>query len=147
MSNQFAGLNLYTRSFGIAGIHGFDICRSNNSAFITRVVDHQLVALLHRAEMFNGGGIGYTIPDGGVIFLQIGKAVHGGFSFEEVVHCFSFFGSFIPSEAREPYDLIQSRGEIYSGNRRSRSNSKLRTRARARTNTVVAVGIPRSAWD
>src|SRR6266851_1707780 len=86
MSNQFAGLNLYTRSFGIAGIHGFDICRSNNSAFITRVVDHQLVALLHLAEMFNGGGIGYTIPDGGVIFLQIGKAVHGGFSFEEVVH-------------------------------------------------------------
>ena len=50
------------------------------------MVDNKLVALLHVAQVLHRDRVGHAVPDGGLLFLQIGKAVNGRFGFEEIVH-------------------------------------------------------------
>src|ERR1051326_4091317 len=52
------------------------------------MVDDQPVALLHIAQVLHGDGISHSVPDGGLLFLQIGKAVNRGFSLEKILHVF-----------------------------------------------------------
>jgi hypothetical protein len=59
------------------------------------VIDDQFVALFHVAQVLHRHRIGHAVPDGGLFFLQIGKAVNGGLGFEEVEHFF------IPSAASD----------------------------------------------
>ena len=72
--------------------------------------------LCSSAQVLHRHRIGHAVPDGGLLFLQVGKAVNGGFGFEEIVHFF-----FIPSAAvlnprsgaRGPYRCSRIKGSRF----------------------------------
>src|ERR1700739_1873733 len=86
MGNEFASLDSDFGNFGISGINRLNSGRAHGALHIARVIDHQLVTFAHATQVLYRHWIGNTIPDGGLFFLQIGKAVNGGFGFEEVEH-------------------------------------------------------------
>jgi len=85
MGDELPRLDPDLGDLGVSGINRLDGGRSHCALFIARVIDHQLVAFLHVAQILHRHGIGYAVPDGGLLFLQVGKAVDGGFGLEKVV--------------------------------------------------------------
>src|SRR6185369_12134316 len=55
------------------------------------VIDDELVAFLHPGKVPARDRIVHTVPNGGALALQIGKAVSRGFSLEQVRHSQSLF--------------------------------------------------------
>src|SRR6185437_15539835 len=85
MRDQLAGLDADLRNLGIAGINRLNRGSARSAFLVAGVIDDELVALLHVAQVLYGNRIGHSVPDGGLLFLQIGKAVNSGFGFKKVV--------------------------------------------------------------
>src|ERR1041385_4957949 len=86
MRNELARLDPDLGDFGVSRIHRLNSGRAHGAFYVACVVDHQLVAFAHAAQVLYCNGISDAIPDGGLFLLQVGKAVNGRFGFKKVVH-------------------------------------------------------------
>src|SRR6185503_20387302 len=79
-------IDCHLRSLRIRAIDRHHSGSPNGALLFTGVIDDEFVALFHLAQVLYCLRIRYTIPHGGLFFLEIRKGVGGGFSLQEVEH-------------------------------------------------------------
>lgn len=86
MRNSLSGGNSDDGDFGIGGIDREHVGGADGATLVAGKVDDEFVAFFHLAQMLDGRRIGYSIPDGFVVLLELLEGIDGGFGLEQIVH-------------------------------------------------------------